>query len=172
MRAPPCHEPRHGTLHPNPDFFFLPGGGPVLDVGPYYISNLIQLIGPIRRVAALATAAFQTRTIRTDGPRMGEEIPVRTPTNVHALLEFESGATVTLSASWDVWAHGHSNMELYGTAGTLFVTRPQFLRWFAGSRRSGQPGEVNCKLGSPVRATERGTRENGSLVQLSCCRSC
>jgi predicted dehydrogenase len=112
--------------HPNPDFFFLPGAGPMLDVGPYYIANLINLIGPVKRVAALATAATPTRTILTAGPRQGEVIPVKTPTNIHALLEFQYGATVTVGASWDVWAHRHANMELYGTEGSLFVPDPNF----------------------------------------------
>lgn len=111
--------------HPNPDFFFLPGAGPVLDVGPYYVTNLIQLIGPVKRVAALSSSASPTRTILSE-PRKGEEIPVKTPTNLHALLEFHQGATVTLSASWDVWAHRHAPMELYGTEGSLFVPDPNF----------------------------------------------
>jgi len=111
--------------HPNPDFFFLPGAGPVLDVGPYYVTNLIQLIGPVRRVAALTSSATATRTI-TSEPRNGEQIPVKTPTNIHALLEFEQGATITLSASWDVWAHRRAPMELYGTEGSLFVPDPNF----------------------------------------------
>ncbi|GAB4359408.1 MAG: Gfo/Idh/MocA family oxidoreductase [Oricola sp.] len=123
-----CHVMSHGMehWHPNPDFFFLPGAGPVLDVGPYYVTNLIQLIGPVRRVAALATAATPTRTIATEGPRKGEEIAVKTPTNIHALLDFANGATITLSASWDVWAHRHANMELYGKDGSLFVPDPNF----------------------------------------------
>ena len=111
--------------HPNPDFFFLPGGGPILDMGPYYIANLINLIGPVKRVGALTSMARTTRLI-TSAPRNGEEIPVRTPTNIHALLEFHSGATVTLTASWDVWAHRHANMELYGTEGSVFVPDPNF----------------------------------------------
>ena len=111
--------------HPNPDFFFLPGAGPVLDIGPYYVTNLIQLIGPVKRVAALTSSAFETRTI-TSEPRKGEEIPVKTPTNIHALLEFDQGATITLSASWDVWAHRHAPMELYGSEGSLFVPDPNF----------------------------------------------
>lgn len=95
-----CHvmSPGMEMWHPNPDFFFLPGGGPILDLGPYYIANLINLIGPVKRVAALATMANPTRTI-TSEPRKGEVIPVKTPTNIHALLEFENGATITLSAS-------------------------------------------------------------------------
>ena len=111
--------------HPNPDFFFLPGAGPMLDIGPYYVTNLIQLIGPVKRVAALTSSASATRTI-TSEPRSGETIPVKTPTNIHALLEFKQGATITLSTSWDVWAHRHENMELYGTEGSLYVPDPNF----------------------------------------------
>lgn len=122
-----CHvmSPGMEMWHPNPDFFFLPGGGPILDLGPYYIANLINLIGPVKRVAALTSMASETRTI-TSQPRAGEVIPVKTPTNVHALLEFQNGATVTLSASWDVWSHRHANMELYGTEGSLYVPDPNF----------------------------------------------
>ncbi len=111
--------------HPNPDFFFLPGGGPILDMGPYYIANLINLIGPVKRVAGLTSMASETRTI-TSQPRNGETIPVKTPTTIQALLEFVSGATVTLTASWDVWSHRHANMELYGTDGSLYVPDPNF----------------------------------------------
>ncbi|MEM8786937.1 MAG: Gfo/Idh/MocA family oxidoreductase [Pseudomonadota bacterium] len=113
------------SWHPNPDFFFLPGAGPVLDIGPYYITNLVQLLGPVTQVAALATSAHDTRTIGSE-PRRGEVIPVKTPTNIHALLRFEQGATITLSASWDVFAHRHAPMELYGTEGSLFVPDPNF----------------------------------------------
>lgn len=122
-----CHvmSPGMEMWHPNPDFFFLPGGGPILDLGPYYIANLINLIGPVKRVAALTSMASETRTI-TSQPRAGDVIPVKTPTNIHALLEFANGATVTLSASWDVWSHRHANMELYGTEGSLYVPDPNF----------------------------------------------
>jgi predicted dehydrogenase len=122
-----CHvmSPGMEMWHPNPDFFFLPGGGPILDLGPYYIANLVNLIGPVKRVAALTSMATETRTI-TSQPRAGEVIPVKTPTNIHALLEFANGATITLSASWDVWSHRHANMELYGTEGSLYVPDPNF----------------------------------------------
>lgn len=127
--------------HPNPDFFFLPGGGPMLDLGPYYVTNLIQLIGPVKRVGALCTSANDERTITTPGPREGEKIPVKTPTNIHALLEFESGATITLSTSWDVFAHRHANMELYGPEGSIFVPDPNF---FGGTVEiAGRDGEIN-----------------------------
>ncbi|MGV1788828.1 Gfo/Idh/MocA family protein [Rhizobium sp. A37_96] len=111
--------------HPNPDFFFLPGGGPILDLGPYYIANLINLIGPVKRVGAMTSMASETRTI-TSQPRNGETIPVKTPTTIQALLEFVSGARITLTASWDVWSHRHANMELYGTEGSLYVPDPNF----------------------------------------------
>ncbi|WP_121630931.1 Gfo/Idh/MocA family protein [Tropicibacter alexandrii] len=122
-----CHVLSFGMehWHPNPDFFFQPGGGPVLDLGPYYITNLVQLLGPIKAVAAMTGKGRATRTI-SNGPRDGEEIPVDTPTNVHALLEFANGAIVTLGASWDVKAHRHANMELYGLDGSVYVPDPNF----------------------------------------------
>lgn len=122
-----CYMMSHGmeNWHPNPDFFFKPGGGPVLDMGPYFLTNLIQLLGPARRVAALSSAASPTRTIGME-PRAGETIVVETPTNIHALIEFESGSTITLATSWDVWAHRHGDMELYGSEGSLFLPDPNF----------------------------------------------
>ena len=111
--------------HLNPDFFFLPGAGSMLDTGLYYVTILVQLLGPVKRVAALATAASGTHTILCE-PREGEKIPVKTPTGIHALLEFHQGATITLSKSWDVWAHRHPNMELYGSEGSLYVPDPNF----------------------------------------------
>ncbi|NOZ32243.1 MAG: Gfo/Idh/MocA family oxidoreductase [Alphaproteobacteria bacterium] len=122
-----CHVLSKGMehWHPNPDFFFLPGAGPVLDIGPYYIANLINLIGPAKRVAAMTGMASAERTITSD-PRAGEKIPVKTPTTLHALIEFANGAIITLGASWDVFGHGHSPMELYGTGGTIFVPDPNF----------------------------------------------
>lgn len=111
--------------HPNPDFFFLPGAGPILDIGPYYVTNLIQLIGPVRKVTAFAATPSKTWTILSE-LRKGEEIPVKTPTTIHGIMEFESGAVITLVASWDVWAHGHTPMELYGTKGSLDVPDPNF----------------------------------------------
>ena len=86
---------------------------------------LVQLLGPVKRVAALATAASGTHTILCE-PREGEKIPVKTPTDIHALLEFHQGATITLCKSWDVWAHRHPNMELYGIEGSLYVPDPNF----------------------------------------------
>ncbi|MBP1806580.1 Gfo/Idh/MocA family protein [Rubellimicrobium aerolatum] len=137
-----AHVMGHGMemWHPNPDFFFAPGGGPVLDMGPYYITNLVQLIGPVRTVAAMAKAGFKTRTIG-NGPRNGEVLQVTTPTDIHAVLEFANGATVTLGASWDVWKNRHANMELYGEEASLFVPDPNF---FGGTVEIGGEGDIEA----------------------------
>ena len=111
--------------HPNPDFFFLPGAGPMLDLGPYYVADLINFLGPVKRVGALTSSA-QAERIISNGPRDGETVPVKTPTNIHALLEFDNGATINLSTSWDVWHHKRNHFELYGTEGTLYVPDPNF----------------------------------------------
>jgi predicted dehydrogenase len=139
-----CYVMSHGMehWHPNPDFFFQPGAGPVLDIGPYYVSDLIQLIGPVKRVGALTSTPAKERTI-TSKPRFGEKVPVNTPTTIHALLEFENGAVVTLGTSWDVWKHGHAPIELYGEEGTLLVPDPNF---FGGEVAYTKHGDAVKKL--------------------------
>ena len=130
--------------HPSPDFFFLPGAGPMLDLGPYYVANLINILGPVKRVGALTSSASATRTIGS-GERAGEEIPVKTPTSIHALLEFHSGATVNLSTSWDVWSHRRAHFEFYGTEGTLYVPDPNF---FGGTVEvAGRDGVISAVAG-------------------------
>lgn len=127
-----CHVmgPGMENWHPNPEFFFQPGGGPILDMGPYYVTNLISLIGPVRRVTAFTGSARSERVVGTEGsPFKGSSIRVNTPTTIHAVLEFVSGAIVTLGASWDVASHRHANIELYGTDGSLYVPDPNH---FAG----------------------------------------
>ena len=97
----------------------------MLDLGPYYVANLINMLGPVKRVGALASIPEKERTI-SNGPRLGEKLPVKTPTNIHALLEFANGATIQLSTSWDVWHHRRNHFEMYGTEGTLYVPDPNF----------------------------------------------
>ncbi len=112
--------------HPNPDFFFQPGGGPILDMGPYYITDLISLVGPIKRVTAFTGMARTEREVTAEGPFKGSFVKVGTPTTIHAILEFHNGALITLGASWDVSSHGHHNIELYGTEGSVYVPDPNF----------------------------------------------
>ncbi len=113
------------SWHPNPDFFFAPGGGPILDMGPYYINALVNFVGPVKRVVAFSNRAHEHRTIGS-GPRTGEKVPVTIATNTHAILEFVNGAQISLMASWDVWASRHQHIELYGTDGAIFVPDPNF----------------------------------------------
>ena len=114
--------------HPNPDFFFQVGAGPVLDIGPYYVTDLIHLIGPVKRVTAFTGMARKSRapSRRPTSPMTGKKIKVGTPTTIHGILEFHSGAIVTIGASWDVASHGHHNIELYGTEGSVYVPDPNF----------------------------------------------
>jgi predicted dehydrogenase len=113
--------------HPNPGFFFKPGAGPVFDVGPYYITTLVSLLGPVKGVVALAKKSFPTRLVTAEGPMKGKSIKVTTPTTINAVMEFANGAQVTLGASWDVWKHGHPNpIELYGEKGSMLLPDPNF----------------------------------------------
>jgi len=128
-----AHVMSHGMehWHPNPDFFYQPGAGPVLDLGPYYISNLVQLIGPIESVSAMSATPRTSRTI-SNGDRSGESVAVNTPTTIHALLKFKSGTIISYGTSWDVYSNEHNNMELYGAKGTMYVPDPNF---FGGDLR-------------------------------------
>ena len=113
--------------HPNPDFFFQQGAGPILDLGPYYVTDLIQLLGPVKRVTAFTGMARAERIVTTPNvAATGTVIRVGTPTTIHGVLEFHSGAIVTIGSSWDVYSHGHHNIELYGTEGSVYVPDPNF----------------------------------------------
>lgn len=105
--------------HPNPDFFYQPGAGPLFDMGPYYLTTLINLFGPIKRVAALARASFPERYTPN-----GRSIPVNTPTHVAGSLEFTGGALATLITSFDVWHSQLPRIEVYGSDGTLMAPDP------------------------------------------------
>ena len=118
----------HGmeSWHPNPEFFFKPGGGPLLDVGPYYVTQLINLLGPVRRAAGMVTKGSATRMV-TSEPLNGSVIDVEVPTTVNGVLEFCNGANISLAASWDVWKHNRSSpIEIYGTKGSLLGVDPNF----------------------------------------------
>ena len=146
------------SWHPNPDFFFLKGGGPVLDLGPYYISNLVQLLGPVARVAALAATPSTTRVIGS-AARKGQSIPVETPTTIHALLEFAGGAVISFQASWDVWQHDLEPMALYGSEGTLHLPDPNFFDGTLRLTRHAEPADLpdwDHPLGPANRVTNDG----------------
>jgi predicted dehydrogenase len=112
--------------HPNPEFFYKPGGGPVLDLGPYYVTALINLLGPIVRVQAMTSIGEAQRLITAAGPNKGKTIKVETPTTALALLEFANGANIVAGMSWDVWRHGAPPIEIHGTEGSLRAPDPNF----------------------------------------------
>ena len=115
--------PGHERWHPAPEFYYQPGGGPLFDMGPYYLTALVTLLGPVRRVAGMAAIPRATRTIGS-GPRAGAEIDVAVATHVTGVLEHAHGALSTLVMSFDVWAGRLPPIEVYGTAGSLSVPDP------------------------------------------------
>jgi predicted dehydrogenase len=154
--------------HPNPGFFFRRGAGPVFDMGPYFLSTLVNLLGPIAFVQAAGQIGFEDRIVTTPGSTAhGRMIKVETFTNVHALLIFASGAHVTFMASWDVWKHGLPPIELHGQEASLRLPDPN---WFGGDlliagkdedwrtiRTDDKTfGEKNWPLTAPKFANDRG----------------
>lgn len=109
--------------HPDPEFFFKPGGGPLFDMGPYYITALINMLGPVSSVTASANTALPIRSVNA-GPRTGTTYTVDTPTHIASQLMFHGGALVNLVTSFDVWAHTMPCIEVHGTDGSLHVPDP------------------------------------------------
>jgi predicted dehydrogenase len=116
-----CHG--HESWHPSPDFYYQPGAGPMFDMGPYYLTALTMLMGPVSRVAGSARLTFPERTI-TSQPFYGTKIKVNTPTHVAGIIEFASGAIGTIVTSFDVWAHELPYIEIYGTEGSMSLPDP------------------------------------------------
>jgi predicted dehydrogenase len=110
--------------HPDPSFYYQAGAGPVMDMGPYYLTMMVNLMGPVRRVQAVATSGQSERLISAVGPKSGTRFSVGTPTSVLSLLEFACGAAVTFDASWDVFRHSNAPIELHGTKGSLRLPDP------------------------------------------------
>jgi predicted dehydrogenase len=115
----------HGmeSWHPDPYFFFQPGAGPLFDIGPYYLTALTSILGPVKNVTAFARASFPERIVGS-GPKKGDVVPVNTPTHLVGSLEFESGVLGTLTQSFDVWETNASTLVIYGTDGTLRLPDP------------------------------------------------
>ncbi len=113
----------HERWHPDPEFFYKPGGGPMFDMGPYYVTALVSLLGPVRRVTGSTRASFPTRTIASE-PKRGQTIEVEVPTHWAAVLDFAGGAVATLITSFDVHAHNLPRIEIYGAEGSLAVPDP------------------------------------------------
>ena len=117
--------PGHERWHPNPGFYYLTGGGPMLDMGPYYITDLVNLLGPVASVSGVATRTRDERIV-TSEPLQGTRIPVEIASHVTGSLLFESGAVVSMTMSFDVARHRHAPIELYGEKGSLIVPDPNY----------------------------------------------
>ncbi len=111
------------SWHPNPEFFYKKGAGPLFDMGPYYLTAFTTLLGPVGRVSGAARMSFKERQI-TSQPLAGSNITVEVPTFVTGVLEFDSGPVVTLTTSFDVVGSQFRNIEIYGSEGTLVVPDP------------------------------------------------
>ncbi len=111
------------SWHPDPDFYYQPGGGPLFDMGPYYITAMINLMGGVEEVYGYADTNIKTRTI-TSEPHRGDIIHVNTPTHIEALIKLESGAHASLFTSFEMYGTNQRNIEIYGTKGMLFVPDP------------------------------------------------
>lgn len=128
----------HEHWHPDPEFYYAPGGGPMFDMGPYYLTALVQLLGPIARIAGITGKALPERTI-TSEKKYGSRVPVEVPTHVAGTLEFESGAIASLITSFDIF--GGSSLppiEIHGTEGSLLVPDPNTFGGPVKYRRTGE----------------------------------
>ena len=145
--------------HPNPEFFYKSGGGPMLDIGPYYMTALVHLLGRVSRTCGLTTTSFPERIV-TSEPNFGQRIVVETPTHYVGSLEFASGATGLIMTSFDVWKHSLPRIEIYGTEGTLSVPDPNT---FGGPAKLFRPAKgenstdfLEIPLVNPYTANSRG----------------
>ncbi|MEJ1153997.1 MULTISPECIES: Gfo/Idh/MocA family protein [Microbacterium] len=132
--------PGHEAWHPHPDFYYLPGGGPLLDMGPYYVAALIHLLGPVQSVIGAASKLRDQRTIAT-GPRAGETVAVSVYTHVSGVLEHQSGVLTTITTSFDSRATTAAHLEVHGDvvslvapdpnqfSGEVLVNDPETQRW-------------------------------------------
>lgn len=128
-----CHG--HESWHPNPEFYYKKGGGPMFDMGPYYLTALVNLIGPVKSVMGMTKKTFDRRTI-TSKEKNGQIIEVDVPTHINGIMEFENGAIGNIITSFDVWGHHLPNIEIHGSKGSLKVPDP-----------NGFNGEIMLKKG-------------------------
>jgi len=118
-----CQSPGPKWNHPNPDSYYIQSGGPLYDMGPYYLTCLVNLLGPMKKVYSIASK-FSTERAVTYGPRFGEKINVDTFTHISGIAEFVSGPILNINMSFEVWNHKHNHLELYGTEGSLLLGDP------------------------------------------------
>ena len=151
--------PGHERWHPQPDFYYAPGGGPLLDMGPYYLSSLVHLLGPVRAVIG-ASSRLRSERVIGSGPRAGERIPVDVDSHVSGVLEHAGGALTTLTTSFDGVATTAAPIEVHGESGTLTVPDPNH---FDGEVRLLELGAADRRTLPPSAGYVGGARGVGLL---------
>ena len=129
-----CHG--HEGWHPDPEFYYKAGGGPMFDMGPYYLTALVNLMGPVKRVTGSTRITFPERVIGSE-PKRGTVIRVDVPTHVVGVMDFANGAVGNIITTFDVWAAELPRIEIYGTEGTLSVPDPNTFGGPVRVRRAG-----------------------------------
>jgi predicted dehydrogenase len=148
-----CHGHEH--WHPDPAFYYQIGGGPMFDMGPYYLTALMTLLGPVRRVSGSTRMTFSERTISSQ-PRAGETITVEVPTHIASVLDFASGAIGTLVTSFDVWSAEVPRLEIYGSKGSLSLPDPNTFGGPVRLRPAGASDWREIPLSHPYTENSRG----------------
>ncbi|KOG39832.1 Gfo/Idh/MocA family protein [Streptomyces resistomycificus] len=151
--------PGHERWHPNPDFYYTNGGGPLLDMGPYYLASLVHLLGPVRAVTG-ASSRLRAERVIGSGPRAGTRVPVEVDTHVSGVLEHEGGALTTITTSFDGVATTAAPIEVHGERGTLAVPDPN---GFDGEVRLFELGATRWHTLPPSAGYVGGTRGLGLL---------
>jgi len=116
-----CHG--HESWHPDPEFYYKEGGGPMYDMGPYYLTTLVSFLGPAKTISGMTKISFPKRTI-TSKDKYGDVINVEVPTHIAGTIEFLNGAIVNMITSFDIWDSTLPRIEIYGSLGTLIVPDP------------------------------------------------
>ena len=145
----------HESWHPDPEFYYETGGGPMFDMGPYYLTALFALLGPARRVTGSTSISFAERTITSEKKR-GKKIPVEVPTHIAGVIDFASGAVGTILTSFDVWYAELPRIEIYGSEGTLSVPDPNGFGGPVRMRLAGQDAFQAVELKRPYADNSRG----------------
>jgi predicted dehydrogenase len=148
-----CHGHEH--WHPDPAFYYQVGGGPMFDMGPYYLTAMLTILGPVRRVTGSTRVTFPQRTISSK-PRSGEKIDVKVPTHVASILDFANGAIATVVTSFDVWSAETPKLEIYGSSGSLSLPDPNTFDGPVRVRRQNEDFWTDEPMARPYRANSRG----------------
>jgi len=157
----------HESWHPNPEFYYEKGGGPLLDMGPYYLTVLVNCLGPVASVTGAAKSVYEERVIGSE-PLKGTKIQVETPTHLTGILEFERGATALTLFSFDMRAKRDlPQLQIYGTEGSLSLPDPNR---FDGALRIARNGQKDWEE-VPIRHRYEGTRGLGVAEMAAAIRA-